>query len=77
MRKALGFVFVLLVVASCKDQICNCPAGPGDPGWCHKDTPNAYECSAVCGTVVLCPGYCLPDGGNPFNPVPVPCDGGR
>jgi hypothetical protein len=74
--KSLSIAIALLALSGCKDQICNCPFEPSGTGWCHKDTPNAYQCAAVCGISVPCPGYCLPDGGNTLS-TPFRCDAGQ
>jgi hypothetical protein len=74
MLKCLWIVVVLLV--GCHDTICSCPAILSGPGWCQKAPAGGTDCAAVCPLNVPCAGYCLPDGGNPNNPMPVRCDGG-
>jgi hypothetical protein len=75
MRKALGLAIVLLL-AGCNDLVCNCPPEESGPGWCRAIPPGAGGCAASCGISVPCPGYCLPDGSVPTNPMVVRCDGG-
>jgi hypothetical protein len=67
MRKLL--LLIAFVGAGCKDTICvGGPAYTG-AGWCQKPVGQCY-------VSVLCPGYCLPDGGDPVDPTPYRCDGG-